>query len=61
MLGVSAAEQAKHCNAQYSIGYCSPFRSHTHNAGLTPNEAAQNNSGMPINPWTKLLDHNKMQ
>lgn len=38
-IGYSSFEEAKHGITDYAIGYYSQFRPHTHNDGLTPNEA----------------------
>lgn len=40
-VGYASFEEAKHRITQYTIGYYSQFRPHTHNAGLTPNAAEQ--------------------
>lgn len=40
-VGYASFEEAKHRITQYTIGYYSRFRLHTHNAGLTPNAAQQ--------------------
>lgn len=38
-IGYASFEEAKHDITDYVIGYYSQFRPHTHNNGLTPNEA----------------------